>query len=98
MISGDLFFVTKFNNVNNCKNVVLKSKVLKINAVIKIVGRGINQILFQYQKPKGVYDMYAMWPGCYSFRDEIKMMALWMKEWLNSLILKIYEIDSRLHC
>ena len=36
--------------------------------------------------------MYAMWPGCYSFRDEIKMFALWLKEQLDSLMLKIYEI------
>lgn len=42
--------------------------------------------------------MYAMWPGCYSFRDEIKILALMLKDWLNSLILKIYEIDSKLHC
>ena len=38
-----------------------------------------------------------MWPGCYSFRDEIKILALMTKEWLDSLILKIYEIDRMLH-
>ena len=41
--------------------------------------------------------MYTMWPGCYSFRDEIKILALIMKDWLDSLILKIYEIDKILN-
>ena len=42
--------------------------------------------------------MYAMWPGCYSFGDEIKMFALWFKEQMESLVLKIYEIDRLLNC
>ena len=37
--------------------------------------------------------MYAMWPGCYCFRDELKMFALWLKEQTEALVLKIYEID-----
>ena len=37
--------------------------------------------------------MYAMWPGYYSFRDEIKMFALWLKEQTEALVLKIYEVD-----
>lgn len=37
--------------------------------------------------------MYTMWPGCYSFRDEIKLFALWFKEQTESLVLKIYELD-----
>lgn len=37
--------------------------------------------------------MYQMWPGCYSFRDEIKIFALWLKEQSEALILKIYELD-----
>ena len=41
--------------------------------------------------------MYAMWPGCYSFRDEIKKFALWLKEQLDSLMLKIYEIDRAIN-
>ena len=41
--------------------------------------------------------MYTMWPGCYSFRDEIKVLALWLKEQVDSLILKIYELDRVLH-
>ena len=41
--------------------------------------------------------MYAMWPGCYSFRDEIKMFALWLKEQLDSLMLKICEIDRAMN-
>ena len=37
--------------------------------------------------------MYTMWPGCYSFRDELKMLLTWFKGQVDSLILKIYEID-----
>ena len=29
--------------------------------------------------------MYSMWPGCYSFRDEIKLFALWLKEQTEAL-------------
>ncbi len=58
---------------------------------------GDNLKVVQSKTLKGVFNMYAMWPGCYSFRDEIKIMALWMKEWLDSLILKIYELDRMLH-
>ena len=38
-----------------------------------------------------------MWPGCYSFKDEIKMFALWLKEQLDALMLKIYEIDRAMN-
>ena len=41
--------------------------------------------------------MYAMWPGCYSFRDEIKVLALCLKEQVDALILKIYELDRMLN-
>ena len=54
------------------------------NAVIQNVGN---------KKTKGATDMYAMWPGCYSFRDELKLFALWFKEQTEALVLKIYEID-----
>lgn len=37
--------------------------------------------------------MYNMWPGCYSFRDEIKLFAIWIKEQADSLMLKVYELD-----
>ena len=37
--------------------------------------------------------MYTMWPGCYSFKDELEVFALWFKEQVDSLILKIHEID-----
>ena len=37
--------------------------------------------------------MYNFWPGCYSFRDEIKILLLYLKEFTDSLILKIYEIE-----
>ena len=37
--------------------------------------------------------MYGMWPGCYSFRSEIELFALWLKEQADALMLKIYELD-----
>ena len=37
--------------------------------------------------------MYTMWPGCYSFKDEIRMFLAWLKNQTEALILKIYEID-----
>jgi hypothetical protein len=40
--------------------------------------------------------MYNMWPGCYSFRDEIKLFIMWFKDQMESLLLKIYEIDRLL--
>lgn len=63
-------------------------KVLKKNAVIHYVGKRQSS-----NTQKGELDMYAMWPGCYSFRDEIKIFALWLKEQMETLILKIYEFD-----
>jgi len=41
--------------------------------------------------------MYAMWPGCYSFREEISMFLLWFKEQTEALILKVYELDRLLN-
>ena len=41
--------------------------------------------------------MYIMWPGCYSFRDEIKLFALWFKEQTEAFVLKIYEIEKMLN-
>jgi len=37
--------------------------------------------------------MYIMWPGCYSFRDNIKVFVLWFKEQVDALVLKVYELD-----
>ena len=37
--------------------------------------------------------MYSMWPGCYSFREELGLFAMWLKEQVDSLLLKIYELD-----
>lgn len=41
--------------------------------------------------------MYTMWPGCYSFRDELKVLALWFKEQVDSIIAKIYELDRMIN-
>ena len=41
--------------------------------------------------------IYAMWPGCYSFREELQLFALWFKEQAEQLVLKIYEIDRMLN-
>ena len=41
--------------------------------------------------------MYTMWPGCYSFRDEIKLFVMWFKEQADSLLFKIGEIDRLLN-
>lgn len=41
--------------------------------------------------------MYNMWPGCYSFRDELKLFALWFREQLDSFILKVYEVERLLN-
>ena len=41
--------------------------------------------------------MYTMWPGCYSFRDELGIFALWLKEQADFLIAKIYELDRLLN-
>ena len=70
--------------VNFCKDLLKNPKVFQKNAVIQNVGN---------KKTKGATDMYAMWPGCYSFRDELKLFALWFKEQTEALVLKIYEID-----
>ena len=40
--------------------------------------------------------MYGMWPGCYSFRDEVGIFLAWVKEQVDSLILKVYELDRML--
>lgn len=41
--------------------------------------------------------MYNMWPGCYSFKDEIKLFVMWFKEQADALMLKIYEVDRLLN-
>lgn len=41
--------------------------------------------------------MYGMWPGCYSFREEIGLFVFWLKEQTEALILKIYELDRMVH-
>ena len=38
-----------------------------------------------------------MWPGCYSFKDEIKLILMWFKEQIDSLVLKVYEVDRLLN-
>ena len=40
--------------------------------------------------------MYTMWPGCYSFRDEIKLFIMWFKEQVDALEFKVYELDRNL--
>ncbi len=87
MISDAIKIFTKVNIVTNCKTLIQNPKVFQKNADIQNVGN----------TKSGVIDMYAMWPGCYSFRDEIKMFALWLKEQLDSLMLKIYEIDRAMN-
>ncbi len=42
--------------------------------------------------------MYSMWPGCYSFRDELKMFALWFKEQVDTMLFKISELERKLNC
>ena len=37
--------------------------------------------------------MYNMWPGCYSFKNEIKLLLLWFKEQIDLIIFRIYELD-----
>lgn len=75
-------------NVNFCKDLSKNIKVFFKNAVIHDV---------RLIKQEGVYNMFIMWPGCYSFRDEIKMIILWFKEQTEALVLKIYEIDRILN-
>ena len=41
--------------------------------------------------------MYAMWPGCYSFREELQMLAAWLKDQTEALLFKIYELDRKLN-
>ena len=41
--------------------------------------------------------MYSMWPGCYSFVDELKLFATWFKEQAESLVFKIYELDRMIN-
>ena len=41
--------------------------------------------------------MYTMWPGCYSFRNEIKLFIMWFKEQAEALVFKVYELDRMIH-
>ena len=54
-------------------------------------------LVCDYKQQKGALFMYAMWPGCYSFTDEIKLFLLWFKEQSEALILKICEIDRMMN-
>ncbi len=36
------------------------------------------------------------WPGTYSFQENIKMYTLWLKDQIDSLLYKIYEIERTL--
>ena len=38
--------------------------------------------------------MYSFWPGCYSFREELELFAVWFKEQVDALVLRIYELDK----
>jgi hypothetical protein len=38
-----------------------------------------------------------MWPGCYSFREQVGMFALWFKEQLDTIVLKVYELDRMIN-
>lgn len=38
--------------------------------------------------------MYSMWPGCYSFREELGLFAVWVKEQVDALVAKIYKFDQ----
>ena len=75
-------------NVTKCNNTFKNSKVFQKNAVIQIV---------RLKTCLRSYDMYNMWPGCYSFRDELKLFAMWFKDQVDSLLLKIYEFDRMLN-
>lgn len=72
--------------VNFCNNKQIFAKVLKKSADIEIVRRLTERST----------DMY-MWPGCYSFRDEVGMFALWIKEQIEAIVLKVYELDRMLN-
>ena len=41
--------------------------------------------------------MQSMWPGCYSFREELGMLALWFKDQVEAFVLKIYELDRMIN-
>ncbi len=73
--------------VKICNNFNKKPKVLKKYADRHVVDK---------LKIQGVIIMYSMWPGCYSFREELQLFLLWFKEQADSLILKVYELDRML--
>ena len=41
--------------------------------------------------------MYNMWPGCYSFRNELGLFALWLKDQVECFILKVYELERMIN-
>ena len=42
--------------------------------------------------------MNIVLPGCYSFKEEFQMFLSFFKEEVDSLIYKIYKLDSDLRC
>lgn len=42
--------------------------------------------------------MYSMWPGCYSFREDLKLFALWFKEQVDTMLFKLNELERMLNC
>ena len=73
-------------DVKFCNKFFNKSKVLKKYADINNI-RNNN---------KGVAIMY-MWPGCYSFKEELALFAQWLKQEAETIVMKIYELDRMLN-
>lgn len=74
--------------VKFCNNFSFIPKVLEKYADIHVVDGN---------KTKGVLNMYSMWPGCYSFMDELKLFAMWFKEQTEAFVFRICELDRMLH-
>ncbi len=75
--------------VKNCYNLSKKAKVFKKYADIYFVRKK--------KVHRKEYFMYGMWPGCYSFREELSLFALWLKEQTEAFVLKIYELDRMIN-
>ncbi len=39
---------------------------------------------------------YSVWPGAYSFKNEIKLFTAWFKNQMDIIIKKIEETESKL--
>ena len=42
-----------------------------------------------------MYESYS-WPGAYSFKDEIKLIAEWFREMLDGTLKKIEETEKKI--